>query len=71
MPASSAGEFGATLFIARPDRPTLPIAIYRLLGLPGAANFAQAMALSTVLLLLTAVAVLLIERVRGTGPSPF
>jgi thiamine transport system permease protein len=67
----SIGEFGATLFIARPDRPTLPIAIYRLLGLPGAANFAQAMALSTVLLLLTAIAVLLIERVRGTGPSPF
>ncbi len=69
--AVSLGEFGATLFIARPDRPTLPIAIYRLLGLPGAMNFAQAMALSTLLLLLTAVAVLLIERVRGAGPSPF
>jgi thiamine transport system permease protein len=69
--AVSLGEFGATLFIARPDRPTLPIAIYRLLGLPGAANFATAMALSAVLLLLTACAVLLIERLRGTGPSPF
>ena len=69
--AVSLGEFGATLFIARPDRPTLPVAIYRLLGLPGPTNFAQAMALSTVLLLLTAVAVLLIERLRGAGPSPF
>jgi len=69
--AVSLGEFGATLFIARPDRPTLPIAIYRLLGLPGATNFAQAMALSTVLLILTAVAVLFIERLRGVGPSPF
>ena len=69
--AVSLGEFGATLFIARPDSPTLPIAIYRLLGLPGAANFGQAMALSTVLLLMTAVAVLLIERLRGAGPSPF
>jgi thiamine transport system permease protein len=69
--AVSLGEFGATLFIARPDTPTLPIAIYRLLGLPGATTFAQAMALSTILLLLTAVAVLLIERLRGAGPSPF
>jgi thiamine transport system permease protein len=69
--AISLGEFGATLFIVRPDRPTLPIAIYRLLGLPGAANFAQAMALSTVLLVLTAIAVLLMDRLRGIGPSPF
>jgi len=29
------------------------------------------MALSTVLLILTAVAVLFIERLRGVGPSPF
>ena len=36
--AVSLGEFGATLFIARPDTPTLPIAIYRLLGLPGATD---------------------------------
>ncbi len=69
--AVSLGEFGATLFIARPDTPTLPIAIDRLLGLPGAVNFAQAMAMSTVLMVLTAVAVLLIERLRGPGPSPF
>ena len=69
--AVSLGEFGATLFIARPDTPTLPVAIYRLLGLPGATTFAQAMALSTILLLLTAVSVLLIERLRGAGPSPF
>lgn len=69
--AVSLGEFGATLFIARPDTPTLPIAIYRLLGLPGATTFAQAMAMSTILLLLTACAVLVIERLRGAGPSPF
>ncbi len=69
--AVSLGEFGATLFIARPDTPTLPVAIYRLLGLPGATTFAQAMALSTVLLVLTALSVLVIERLRGAGPSPF
>ena len=33
--AVSLGEFGATLFIARPDTPTMPIAIDRLLGQPG------------------------------------
>ena len=38
--AVSLGEFGATLFIARPDSVTMPVAIYRLLGQPGATNFA-------------------------------
>ncbi len=69
--AVSLGEFGATLFIARPDSVTIPVAIYRLLGQPGAANFATAMALAVVLMLLTATAVLLIERLRGGGPQPF
>ncbi|MEA2025143.1 MAG: iron ABC transporter permease, partial [Chloroflexota bacterium] len=69
--AVSLGEFGATLFIARPDSVTIPVAIYRLLGQPGAANFATAMALAVVLMVLTATAVLLIERLRGSGPQPF
>ncbi len=69
--AVSLGEFGATLFIARPDSLTIPVAIYRLLGQPGAANFATAMALATVLMVLCATAVLLIERLRGRGPQPF
>ncbi len=69
--AVSLGEFGATLFIARPDSVTMPVAIFRLLGQPGAANFATAMALAVVLMVLTATAVLLIERLRGGGPQPF
>ncbi len=69
--AVSLGEFGATLFIARPDSVTIPVAIYRLLGQPGAANFATAMALAVVLMVVTAAAVLLIERLRGSGPQPF
>lgn len=69
--AVSLGEFGATLFIARPDTVTIPVAIFRLLGQPGALNFATAMALATVLMILTATAVLLIERLRGGGPQPF
>ncbi|MGW3654015.1 hypothetical protein, partial [Streptomyces sp. NPDC000878] len=33
-----AAEFGATVFIARPDNPTLPVAVARLLGRPGDLN---------------------------------
>ena len=62
--AISLGEFGATLFIARPDRPTLPVVIYRLLGQPGAENFGAAMAASTILMALTVVAILTAERAR-------
>jgi thiamine transport system permease protein len=69
--AVSLGEFGATLFIARPDTVTIPVAIYRLLGQPGAANFALAMALATVLMVLTTVTMLLAERLRGSGPRAF
>lgn len=62
--AISLGEFGATLFIVRPETTTLPVAIYRLLGRPGATNFDQAMAASTILMVLTAASVLVIERLR-------
>ncbi len=67
--AISLGEFGATLFVVRPDTTTLPVAIYRLLGRPGAASFDQAMAASTILMAITAASVLVIEhlRVRGVG----
>jgi thiamine transport system permease protein len=60
----SIGEFGATALIARPEYPTIPIAIYRYLGLPGALNYGQAMALSTILMGATAVGMLAIERFR-------
>jgi thiamine transport system permease protein len=63
--AVSVGEFGATAFIARPATPTLPIAIFRLLGRPG--TFGHAMALSVLLMALTAAAVVVIESVRGSA----
>jgi thiamine transport system permease protein len=69
--AVSLGEFGATLFIARPDTPTIPVAIFRLLGRPGSANFGQAMALSTVLMVVTALAVLVVEGVRPARATDF
>jgi thiamine transport system permease protein len=62
--AVSLGEFGATLFIARPETPTMPVAVFRLLSQPGALSFAQAMAMSTLLMLVTAAAVIVIDRFR-------
>jgi thiamine transport system permease protein len=62
--AISLGEFGATAFLVRPDRPTLPVAIFRMLGRPGELNFGRAMALSTILMVLTALSIMAIERFR-------
>ena len=39
--AVSLGEFGATVFIARPDSPTLPVAVARLLGRAGTSTTAR------------------------------
>jgi thiamine transport system permease protein len=60
----SIGEFGATALIARPEYPTIPIAIFRYLSLSGALNYGQAMALSTILMGVTAAGMLAIERFR-------
>jgi thiamine transport system permease protein len=60
----SIGEFGATALIARPEYPTIPIAIFRYLGRPGEVNYGQALALSTILMLVTAAGMLAIERFR-------
>jgi thiamine transport system permease protein len=62
--AISLGEFGATVFLARPDRPTLPVAIYRFLGRPGETNLAEAYALAVVLMVVTVLSVLVVERLR-------
>lgn len=60
----SLGEFGATAFLARPDTPTMPVAIYRLLGQPGSASLGQAAAMATILMSVTATAGLAIGRIR-------
>ncbi|MGA5899450.1 ABC transporter permease [Streptomyces venetus] len=69
--AVSLGEFGATVFIARPDRPTLPVAVARLLGRPGDLNYGQAMALSTILMVVCAVALLVLEKLRTDRTGEF
>ncbi|WP_406414310.1 iron ABC transporter permease [Streptomyces halstedii] len=69
--AVSLGEFGATVFIARPDNPTLPVAVARLLGRSGELNYGQAMALSTILMLVCAASLLLLERIRTDRSGEF
>jgi len=60
----SMGEFGATSLIARPDRPTMPVAISRFLSQPGALNQGQALAMSALLMGVCMVAFMAIERLR-------
>ncbi|MCP4416156.1 MAG: iron ABC transporter permease [Chloroflexi bacterium] len=69
----SMGEFGATSFIVRPNSGylTIPIAIERFLGQPGALNFGQALAMSTILMLVTAVGFIAIERFRVADIGEF
>ncbi|MEU3537297.1 ABC transporter permease [Streptomyces paromomycinus] len=69
--AVSLGEFGATVFIARPDNPTLPVAVARLLGRAGELNYGQAMALSTILMVVCAGALLALERIRTDQAGEF
>lgn len=64
--AVSLGEFGATAFLARPDTPTLPVVIYRLIGLPGTDNYGMALAAGVVLAALSAGVMALAERLRGS-----
>jgi thiamine transport system permease protein len=60
----SLGEFGATLLISRPELPTMPVVIYDALGDPGLLNFGKALAMSTMLMLTSAVGLIAIERFR-------
>ena len=60
----SIGEFGAALLLYRPEYPTVPVVIDRFLGLPGQQNYGQALALSTILMLITGLSFVLLEQVR-------
>lgn len=60
------GEFGATSFLARPQAPTLPVAIASLIARPGALNNQMAYAACAMLMLVTVAAVAVIDRL-GAG----
>ncbi len=65
----SLGEFSATALLTRPDWPTIPIAIYRYLGLPGATNYGQAMAMASLLMAACALIFILGEALRPPDSS--
>lgn len=67
----SMGEFGATSMIARPELPTIPIAIYRFLSRPGSLNYGQAMAMAAILMAVCGAGFLAIEQLRPPGAQPF
>ena len=70
--AVSLGEFGATSFIPRrPETLTAPLALFRLLGTPGDALRGQAMALAVSLMVLTAVAVFVMDLWGDTRKGTF
>lgn len=63
--AASLGEFGAALLLRRPETTTLPVAIAERLGRPGAASYAEALALAALLALLVGLSVAAIDRAGG------
>jgi thiamine transport system permease protein len=65
----SLGEFGATSFLTRQGRETLPIAIERLLNRPGAVLHAQGYVLATVLAFVTFIVIAAVETVRSGDRS--
>ena len=65
----SLGEFGATSFIARPHTPTMPVAIFRFLSQPGDLNYGQAMAMSSILMLVTTLGFRFIETISPNHDS--
>jgi thiamine transport system permease protein len=69
--AVSLGEFGATAFVARSSRPTVPIVIAQLLGRPGESNFGAAMALSVLLAAICGVLFAVIDRGGGSSVGDF
>ena len=62
--ATSLGEFGATSFLSRPEHPTLPTVIFRLIGRPGLENQGMGFAAAVLLAVGCAVVMGLAERMR-------
>jgi thiamine transport system permease protein len=67
----SLGEFGASTFLTRPEYPTLPVAIFRYISQPGALNYGQALAMSTLLMIACAGGIFVIERLHLPGKDFF
>jgi len=60
----SLGEFGATSFLSRPEVPTMPVAIFRYLNLPGSSNYGQAMAMAVIILFVCMISMAFLDRLQ-------
>ncbi len=69
--AVSLGEFGATAFLARPESPTLPVMIFRLISRPSPVEQGMAMAASVLLATLAATVMVVVERGRPSTAGEF
>ena len=67
--AVSLGEFGASEFLVRPERPTVPVVIFQLLSRPGDLAYGQALALSVILMAVITAVVLAMEYLMEANPS--
>jgi hypothetical protein len=60
----SLGEFGASSFLANGSQATIPTLLYRLISRPGEQNYGMAMAVSAILIALSAAIVFLVSRMH-------
>ena len=67
----SMGEFGASLFVVRPNTQPCPCDFSVARSSRGQTNYGQALAMSVLLMLVCAVAFIAIERIRTAGTGEF
>jgi thiamine transport system permease protein len=66
----SLGEFGASSFLANGSQATVPTLLYRLIARPGEQNYGMAMAVSAILIVLSALVIYLLSRVPKEKLAP-
>jgi thiamine transport system permease protein len=66
----SIGEFGASTFLANGSQATIPRLLFRLISRPGEQNYGMAMAVSAILVVLSALVVYLVSRVPKETHTP-
>ncbi|MQG38980.1 MAG: iron ABC transporter permease [SAR202 cluster bacterium] len=69
--AISIGEFGASLLLVKPEFTTMPVAIYRFLGLPGDENLKNALVMSSILMCTVIIGFICIEKLRYKNIGTF
>jgi thiamine transport system permease protein len=66
----SLGEFGAASLLAYGDQSTIPMLMYQLIARPGNQNYGLALAVATILTIITTVVVLLVSKETTSRKKP-